>query len=84
MEKKHEDLIKRDLLLAYQKHLNNALHNIMKKTSLDVKNELVSILGDDDKDLLRDAKIYLEDITDILYNDLNQNLQTFLKEYHNK
>lgn len=84
MEKEQEIKIKNELLNIYEKHLANALRNVLRKTSLDVKNDLVNILETDNKDLLRDSKIYLEDITDILYNDLKQNLENFLKEYYNK
>ena len=82
MTKEQEEKVKNNLLNVYEHHLGNALRNIMRKSSLDVKNDLVTILESDDKDLIRDAKVYLEDTTDILFNDLNEDLKKFLKEYH--
>lgn len=81
MKKEHEEKLKTELIGIYKKHLGNALHNIMRKAGQDVKNDIVNILETDDKEVLRDSRIYIDDITDILFSDLKIDLEKFLKEY---
>lgn len=81
INEEQENIIKDQLKVLFNTHVKRALKNMIKKLSLDVKNDLTKLLETDDKDTLVNAKLYLDDFVEIFNKDLENSLENFIKEF---
>ena len=81
INEEQEKIIRDNLRIAFDTHVKRALKNMVRKISLDTKNDLTKLLNTDEKEVLINAKLYLDDFVEIFNKDLETTLENFIKEY---
>ena len=81
MNSSQEDEILEKLVNNFKRDHNLVIDNLLKKSSLDIKNDLIGILGTDDKVELNKARKWVETATETLSNDLKETVNGYLDNY---
>ena len=81
MNSSQEDEILEKLVNNFKRDHNLVIDNLLKKSSLVIKNDLIGILGTDDKVELNKARKWVETATETLSNDLKETVNGYLDNY---
>ena len=81
MNSSQEDEILEKLVNNFKRDHNLVIDNLLNKSSLDIKNDLIGILGTDDKVELNKARKWVETATETLSNDLKETVNGYLDNY---
>lgn len=81
MKIEKEKLLLQSLLNHLKTDIKLGLRNLAVKSSLDTKNDVVNIIGTDEKEQVLEAKKFVKDSTDIIVREAIEKIDKFFDEY---
>ncbi len=81
MKTEQEKKLVESLITQFRKDIALGLKNLAVKSSLDIKNDVVNIIGTDAKEEVLEAKKFVKDSTDIIVREAIEKLDEFLSGY---